>query len=174
MYRCSQSFTTRKEQQCTPTAKTNTIPRQAVNQTGKLAQPVLVQLTLTIHEILFETRNRDNRGVRVAKHDRLTLADAILLIIGPLKHTTSMPDDLTTATTAHGLQLYTTKTRIISDHRHDIKRKKNTVAAQGMNIEILPIRRENQLLRPTYIFQKRSPSQVRPPHQMRLVNFREP
>ena len=45
----------------------------------------------------------------------LRFADDILLISGSLKHTTTMADDLTTATTAHGLQLHPTKTQIISN-----------------------------------------------------------
>ena len=37
-------------------------------------------------------------------------ADDTLLISGSLKHTTTMLDDLTKATTAHGLQLHARKT----------------------------------------------------------------
>ena len=57
-----------------------------------------------------ENWDRDNHGVRLDEHDRdsnlsnLRFADDIFLISSSLKHTTSMPDDPTTATTAHGLQ----------------------------------------------------------------------
>ena len=55
---------------------------------------------------------RCDHGARLAEHDpkanlsNLRRADDILLISGSLKHTTAMPDDLTTATTARGLQLH--------------------------------------------------------------------
>ena len=81
-------------------------------------------------------------GVRLAEHDpdtnlsNLRFADDILLVGGSLKHTTTMLDDLTTAATAHGLPLHLTKTQIIS-HTTSKRRMGNTVAVQGMNIEIL-------------------------------------
>ena len=60
---------------------------------------------------------------------------------GSLMHTTTMPDDLTTATIAHGLQVHTTKTNIISNAT--LKRGRgNAVAVQGMNVEILPPERK--------------------------------
>ena len=62
----------------------------------------------------------------------LRFADDILLISGSLKHTTTMPDDLTTAATTHGLELHPTKTRIISNTTSN-RRRGNSVADQGMN-----------------------------------------
>ena len=85
-----------------------------------------------------EKWNRDNQGVRLAEHDRDAnlsnprFADDILPISGSLKHTT-MLDDLTTATTAHGLQPHPTKTKIISNTEEGMR-----VAVKGLNIEILP------------------------------------
>ena len=61
-----------------------------------------------------------NHGVRFVEHDpssnlsNLRFAGDMLLISGSPKHTTTKLDDLTTATTAHGLQLRATKTKIIS------------------------------------------------------------
>ena len=59
-------------------------------------------------------RKRDNHGVRLAEHDpdtnlsNLIFADDIFLISGSLD-TITVLDDLTTATTAHGLQLHPRK-----------------------------------------------------------------
>ena len=84
-----------------------------------------------------------DRGVRLAEHDpdtnlsNLRFADDILLIDGSLKHSTTMLDDLTTATTAYGHQLHTTKTQIISSSTSK-RGRGNTVAVQAMNIDIIP------------------------------------
>ena len=89
-----------------------------------------------------EKWKRCNHGVRLAERDpntdlsHLRFADDSLLISGSLKHTTTMLDDFITAT-AHGLQLHTTKTGIISTTTSKT-RKNNTVTVQGMNIEFLP------------------------------------
>ena len=48
-----------------------------------------------------------------------------------------MLDDLTAAATAHGLQLHPKKNKIISNTTSKRERG-NTVAVQGMKIEILP------------------------------------
>ena len=87
--------------------------------------------------------NRGSHGVKLAEHDPdtnfsfLRFADDIVLISGSLKHTTSVLDEFTTATTAHGLQRHLTKTKIISNTTSKLERG-NTVALQGMNIEIPP------------------------------------
>ena len=76
-----------------------------------------------------------------AEHDpdatlsNLMFADDILLITGSLMHTATMQDDLTTSTTAYGLQFHSTKILIISNAT-STRRRGNTV--QGMNIEIFP------------------------------------
>ena len=75
-----------------------------------------------------------------------------------------MPDDSTTATTAHGLQLHPAKTQSISNTTSRHRKKGHTVAVQGMNIEILPAK--NQILWPT--------CHVQSPHQMRVGNAHEP
>ena len=60
-------------------------------------------------------------GVGLAERDpdtnlsNLRLADDMFFISGSLKHATTMLDDLTTATTAHGLQLHPTKTKLFSN-----------------------------------------------------------
>ena len=59
----------------------------------------------------------------------------ILLISSSL--TATMLDDFSTATTAHGLQLHTMKTKIISNTRSENKTS-NSVEVQGININILP------------------------------------
>ena len=53
-----------------------------------------------------------------------------------MKHTTTMLDELCTATTAHGLQLHPTKTQIISNTASK-RGRFNTLTVQRMNIEIL-------------------------------------
>ena len=66
------------------------------------------------------TRKRYNHGVRLAEHDpdtnlsNLRFADDVFLISDSRKYTTTMPDDPNTATTAHGLQLHSTRTNIFS------------------------------------------------------------
>ena len=86
---------------------------------------------------------RCNYGVRLAEHDpstnfaNLRFADDILRISGSLKHTTTMLDNFTTATMAHGPQLHSTKTEIISNTTSQ-RGRNNTMAVHGMNIEILP------------------------------------
>ena len=87
----------------------------------------------------------------VAEHDRdanfpnLRFADDINLFSGSLKHTTTMLDDLSTATKAHGLQLHPTKNKP-SPTRHHKPGKDNTVAAQRMSIDILPPEVKNKYL----------------------------
>ena len=54
-----------------------------------------------------------------------------------MKHATTMLDELSTATTAHGLQLHPTKKQIISNTASKRDRG-NTVTVQRKNIEILP------------------------------------
>ena len=65
-------------------------------------------------------------------------------ISGSRKHTTTMLDELTTATSAHGLQSHHENPNISNTTSR--RGSDNTVAVQGMNIEILP-RREHQILR---------------------------
>ena len=72
-----------------------------------------------------------------------------LLISGLLKHTTTVLDDRTTATTAHGLQFHPTNTQIIFNTKSK-RGRGNTVAVQGMNIEILPPEGKNDILWSTH------------------------
>ena len=82
------------------------------------------QCTLTLKANTFTSRGEPDVNLC-----NLRFADHILLIGGSLKRTTTVPDDLTTATTAHGLQFNATSNR----------GKDKTVAVQGMNIGILPL-----------------------------------
>ena len=76
--------------------------------------------------------------------------DTLLRISGSLKHTTTMLDDLTTA---HSLQLHSTKTKNISNTTSTPQ--KNTEAVQGMNIEILPRAGKNKYLSQLITFKMR-------------------
>ena len=62
-----------------------------------------------------------------------------------MKHATTMLDELSTATTAHGPQLRPTKIPIISNTASK-RGRGNTVTVQRMNIEILPSERETKHL----------------------------
>ena len=68
-----------------------------------------------------EKWNRDIHGVTLVENDSdatlsiFRFADDNLLISGSLKHTTTMLDDITTATTAHGLPRHSTKRKLISN-----------------------------------------------------------
>ena len=69
----------------------------------------------------------------------LGFADDILLISGSLKHTTTMLDDFTTATTAHGFHRHSTKTKKVISHTTSKNQKHNNmVTVQVMNIETHP------------------------------------
>ena len=57
-----------------------------------------------------------------------------------------------------------------SPTRHPKRETNNTEAVKGMNIEILPPKRERQIFRPTHHFQKHSPRRARPSHEMRVGN----
>ena len=128
----TQGFTTNNEQHYIPTSgsrqchlKRRTTQRDPLNTLlfNSLLQNIKKQPSVKV---------RDNHGVSIAEHDRdaylphLRFARDILLISGSLKHATTVLDDLTTATTAHGLQLHPTNTKNI------------TVAVQMESIEILP------------------------------------
>ena len=56
-------------------------------------------------------------------------ADAIFLISGTLKQTTTRPDELITATTAHGLQLHAMKTKSSPTRRQKTENKNNNKVA---------------------------------------------
>ena len=113
--------------------KRKKLPSQARNQ------------TIYIMKQLTGKCKRCNHGVKLGEHDpdtnlsNLRFADDILLLRGPLKHTPTMLDDLTTATTAHHTtcKFQPTKSKIISNttSKH---RRSNFVAVQRVNIEILP------------------------------------
>ena len=149
--------------------KSKTTPPQVRNQAGRPAQYALVQLTSTVnHETTHrkvkqsQLRSQPCRA-RPRREPFLRFADDNLLLSSSFKYTTTMPDDLTTATPAHGLQLQHTKNT--NRLQHDTtKQKNNTVAAQGMNFQTLPAR----ILRPTHHIQrKRSPNHriiARGPH----------
>ena len=106
--------------------------QQHLNRETKQGDPLNTILFNSLPEHITkqpsEKWNRANRRVRLA---------GILLNSGSLKHTTTMLDDLTKATTVHGLQQHSTKTKIIS-HTTLKARNNNAVAIQGMHIEILP------------------------------------
>ena len=120
---------------------------------------------------------RCNHGILLVEHDadrnlsNLRFTADILLISGSLKHTTTMLDDITTAATAHGLQLHSTKSQIISNTTSK-RGRGNMVAVQG--VDILPpngkIKHFGQLI----TSQKRRTSRVGTPHQMRVGNIDEP
>ena len=100
------------------------VPLRARNQAGRIALHALVQLTPALHHENTHRKVEYSHGVRLADHDpdtnlsNLRFADDILPIIGSRKHTTTMLDDLTKTTTAHGLQLHTTKKPKSSPQRH--------------------------------------------------------
>ena len=78
-----------------------------------------------------------------------------------------MLDDFATTTTA-----YTPRDeKSFPTRRHKLE---NTLAVQGMNIEILPPEGKIKDFWPTCHLQKRSPSLIRTPHQMRVANLHEP
>ena len=115
-YCYSQSSTTNNEQPYTPTSKANTS-----TSSGEPSKKTHSPRNCSTHSYntswnpLTEKWNRGNPGVKLVKHNpdtnlNLRFEDDILLISGSLEHTTTMLDDLTTATTAHGLQLLSTKT----------------------------------------------------------------
>ena len=123
--------------------------------------------TLSINSLLqyitkpkAEKLKRCNHGVRLAERDpntnlsSLSFADDILPIIGSLKHTTTMLDDLTTATTANGLQLHSANTTLIS--KTTSKRGKKQHGGSSRHEHRDPTaRRGNPILRSTHLFQKR-------------------
>ena len=57
-----------------------------------------------------------------------------------------------------------------SPTRHPKRETNNTEAVKGMNIEILPPKRDRQIFRPTHHFQKHSPRRARPSHEMHVGN----
>ena len=134
------------------TARNSAHRPQAGDQAGRPSQHALIQPTASTHH---ET----------------TESDVILLISGSLKHTTTLLN-YTTATTAHGLQTHSTKTKIISNTTSRA-RANNTLSVQGMNIEILPPDGKHQRPRPTHHLEKRCRSRVRAPRQMRAGNLHE-
>ena len=87
-----------------------------------------------------------------------------LLISGSLKHTTTMLDDLTTGTRAHGLQVHPAKTQIVSTAT---SKRGNTVAVQGMNVEILPPERKIKYLGQLFTF--KSAEQVAFEHRIKCA-----
>ena len=96
---------------------------------GKPSKETRSARSCSTHSYKSEKWNGDNRGVRLVEHDRDTN-------LSNLKFADDILDDLNTATTAHGLQPHPAKPKP-SPTRHP-KTDKNTVALQGMNIEILP------------------------------------
>ena len=105
------------------------VPLRAENQAGRPGQHALVQLIPAVHHgPTVRKVERDNHGVRHVEHNHdanlsnLRFADDILLISGSVDHTTTMPDDLTTASTAQGLQLHAMNKKHL---QHDIKKQKN-------------------------------------------------
>ena len=115
-------------------------PSRARNQAWRPAQHALIQYSM---KPIPGKCKRYNHGVSFVEHDRdanlsnLRVADDIILISGSLKLTTTMQDDFTAVTTAHGLQLHSTKTTIMSNTTSK-RGRGNTVRVQGMNTEILP------------------------------------
>ena len=115
-YGCSHNSSKRahrRQQQTIPTSS-GALSGVTHSAHNALQQHIMIPLT--------EKWNTDNRGARRVEHDPsaklsyLKFADDILLISGSLKHTTTMLDDLITATSAHGLQLQPTKTKNISNN----------------------------------------------------------
>ena len=108
-----------------------TIPLRPGSQAGRPAQYALVQRgTETTTESGLAEHGCD------ANLSNLRFPGDILLISGSLKDTTTMLDDLTTATKSHGSQLHPTKAKTISNttSKH---RKNNMVAVQEMHTEVL-------------------------------------
>ena len=180
-YSHSRGSTTDSEQRYTRRSKANTS-----SSSGEPSSEAHSARSCSTHSYskcimkpLTDKWNRGNHGVRLVEHDpdtnlsNLWFAEDILLISGSLKHTTTMLDDLTTATTARGLYLHSTKPKFVSNTTSK-PRKSNTVEVRGMDIEILPPEVENQIPWPTHHVRKRCPSRVRPPHQMRVDNIHEP
>ena len=81
--------------------------------------------------------SRENHEVRFAEHDRdanfsnLRLASGILLISSSLNHTKPMIDDLTIATTEHGLHLRSTETKIISSTTSKTRNEQHGSSLKG-------------------------------------------
>ena len=113
-YSDSQSCTTSNERQRTLTLKSKHFHFERGTEQSD-------QLSTLLFKSLMKPKKwkRCDHGVRLSEHDPNTILsnpnfeDDILLISGSLKDTTTMLDDFTTATTAHGLQLHPTKTQII-------------------------------------------------------------
>ena len=81
-----------------------------------------------------------------------------------------MLDRLTTDTRAHGLQLHSTKTKIISKTTSKTQNKQHSGSSRDEHRD-LTAKRENQIPRLLHHPQKRIPSRVRPPHLMRVGNI---
>ena len=115
------------------------VPLRAENQAGRPGQHAPVQLIPAVHPgPTVRKVERDNHGVRHVEHNHdanlsnLRFADDILLISGSVDHTTTMPDDLTTASTAQGLQLHEQKT---SPTRHEKTEKQQVAAAHAASVD---------------------------------------
>ena len=109
----SQSSTTSSEQQCTMTSKSRHFHFEwGTKQGDPLSTLSFNSLLQYITKPRTGNWDRDNHVVRLGEDDpdtnlsNLRFEDDFLLISGSLKHTGTMLDDLTTATTAHGLQLH--------------------------------------------------------------------
>ena len=107
---------------------------RAGNHTGRPTQHALVNSLL---QYLTRPLNRKvDQGIRLGEHDtstnlsNLRFEDDILLISGSLKHTTTMPDDFTTATEAHGLDLHPRK-RKSSPTQHQNQEKVTRLKFKG-------------------------------------------
>ena len=89
-----------------------------------------------------------------------------------VKHTTTTLADLTTAATAHGQQLHSTKTLIISNTTSK-RGRSNTAAVQGISIEILPPEGKIKYSGQHIIFKNALHVEFEL-HQVRVGNIHEP
>ena len=137
-----QSSTTNNEGGYTPTSKKQAFPPRAAKPNRDEPLSTLLFNAHLQHTVKPpEKWSRAYHGVRRVEHvpdanlSNVRFADDILLISGSLKHTTTVLDDLTTATTAHGLQLLAMKKQNMSPNTTSTNTRSNNVAV--MNIEIL-------------------------------------
>ena len=102
------------------------------------------------------------------RHERdLMFADDILIISSSVKTTTTMPDDLTTARTAHGFQQTPKKTKTSSPTRDQKKRKNSTGSGSRYEHRDSTTRRKHQMPRTTRHVRHR---RVCPSDQLRVGN----